>query len=33
VAYAHLAGLTDFFRRHAAAGEVPGGSLAFLPAA
>jgi chorismate dehydratase len=33
LAYAHLAGLTDFFRRLEAAGEVPGGSLAFLPAA
>lgn len=31
--YAHLAGLTDFFRRLAAVGEVPDGSLAFLPAA
>ena len=33
LSYAHLAGLTDFFRRLAAAGEVPDGSLAFLPAA
>ncbi|HEY7876670.1 MAG TPA: menaquinone biosynthesis protein [Gemmatimonadaceae bacterium] len=31
--YPHLAGLTDFFRRLAAVGEVPDGSLAFLPAA
>lgn len=33
LSYAHLAGLTDFFRRLAAAGHVPDGSLAFLPAA
>jgi chorismate dehydratase len=33
LSYAHLAGLTDFFRRLAAAGQVPDGSLAFLPAA
>jgi len=33
LSYAHLAGLTDFFRRLAAAGDVPDGSLAFLPAA
>jgi len=33
LSYAHLAGLTDFFRRLAAAGHVPNGSLAFLPAA
>lgn len=33
LSYGHLAGLTDFFRRLAAAGEVPDGSLAFLPAA
>jgi chorismate dehydratase len=33
LSYAHLAGLTDFFRRLAADGEVPDGSLAFLPAA
>ncbi|HTL94337.1 MAG TPA: menaquinone biosynthesis protein [Gemmatimonadaceae bacterium] len=32
LSYAHLAGLTDFFRRLAAVGEVPDGSLAFLPA-
>ena len=32
LSYAHLAGLTDFFRRLAAAGRVPNGSLAFLPA-
>ena len=31
--YAHLAGLTEFFRRLAAAGRVPDGTLAFLPAA
>jgi chorismate dehydratase len=30
---AHVAGLTDFFRRLAHAGRVPSGSLAFLPAA
>ena len=33
LSYAHLAGLTDFYRRLAAAGQVPDGSLAFLPAA
>ncbi len=33
LSYAHLAGLTDFFRRLASAGRVPDGSLAFLPAA
>jgi chorismate dehydratase len=33
LSWAHLAGLTDFFRRLARAGEVPDGSLAFLPAA
>jgi len=33
LSYAHLAGLTDFFRRLASAGSVPNGSLAFLPAA
>ena len=33
LSYAHLAGLTDFFRRLASAGRVPNGSLAFLPAA
>jgi chorismate dehydratase len=33
LSYAHLAGLTDFFRRLASAGIVPDGSLAFLPAA
>ncbi|HET7564608.1 MAG TPA: menaquinone biosynthesis protein [Gemmatimonadaceae bacterium] len=33
LSYAHLAGLTDFFRRLADAGQVPNGSLAFLPAA
>jgi chorismate dehydratase len=33
LSHAHLAGLTDFFRRLADAGHVPNGSLAFLPAA
>jgi len=33
LSYAHLAGLTDFFRRLTADGIVPDGSLAFLPAA
>ncbi|HXY29529.1 MAG TPA: menaquinone biosynthesis protein [Gemmatimonadaceae bacterium] len=33
LSYAHLAGLTDFFRRLASAGIVPDGSLSFLPAA
>ncbi len=33
LSWSHLAGLTDFFRRLARAGEVPDGSLAFLPAA
>ncbi len=33
LSYSHLAGLTDFFRRLAALGQVPNGSLAFLPAA
>ena len=33
LSYAHLAGLTDFFRRLASVGRVPNGSLAFLPAA
>ena len=31
--YEHLAGLTTFFGKLAAAGHVPDGSLAFLPAA
>ena len=31
--YEHLAGLTTFFGKLAAAGQVPDGSLAFLPAA
>ncbi|MCC6927407.1 MAG: menaquinone biosynthesis protein [Gemmatimonadaceae bacterium] len=31
--YEHLAGLTEFFRRLVAAGRVPNGTLAFLPAA
>jgi chorismate dehydratase len=33
LSYPHLAGLTEFFRRLVAAGMVPDGSLAFLPAA
>ena len=33
LSYAHLAGLTEFLRRLVAAGRVPNGSLAFLPAA
>ena len=33
LSYSHLAGLTEFFRRLVAAGRVPDGSLAFLPAA
>jgi chorismate dehydratase len=33
LSYEHLAGLTEFFRRLVAAGKVPNGSLAFLPAA
>ncbi len=33
LSYKHLAGLTEFFRRLVAAGRVPDGSLAFLPAA
>ncbi|HVB30244.1 MAG TPA: menaquinone biosynthesis protein [Gemmatimonadaceae bacterium] len=33
LSYGHLAGLTEFFRRLVAAGRVPDGSLAFLPAA
>jgi chorismate dehydratase len=33
LSYGHLAGLTDFFRRLAADGDVPNGSLTFLPAA
>jgi chorismate dehydratase len=33
LSYNHLAGLTEFFRRLVAAGKVPNGSLAFLPAA
>ncbi len=32
LAYQHLAGLTEFFRRLVAAGKVPDGSLAFLAA-
>jgi chorismate dehydratase len=33
LSYEHLAGLTEFFRRLVAAGVVPNGTLAFLPAA
>ncbi|HET6679815.1 MAG TPA: menaquinone biosynthesis protein [Gemmatimonadaceae bacterium] len=33
LAYPHLAGLTEFFRRLVSAGRVPNGTLAFLPAA
>jgi chorismate dehydratase len=33
LAYEHLAGLTEFFRRLVSAGRVPNGTLAFLPAA
>jgi chorismate dehydratase len=33
LSYQHLAGLTEFFRMLVAAGKVPDGSLAFLPAA
>jgi chorismate dehydratase len=33
LSYPHLAGLTEFFRRLVAAGRVPNGTLAFLPAA
>ncbi len=33
LSYNHLAGLTEFYRRLVAAGKVPNGSLAFLPAA
>lgn len=33
LSYPHLAGLTEFFRRLVAAGRVPDGTLAFLPAA
>ena len=33
LSYAHLAGLTEFFRRLVSAGRVPDGTLAFLPAA
>lgn len=32
LSYAHLAGLTEFFRRLVAAGRVPDGSLSFLAA-
>lgn len=33
LSYPHLAGLTEFYRRLVLAGEVPNGTLAFLPAA
>ena len=33
LSYEHLAGLTEFYRRLVAAGRVPNGTLAFLPAA
>lgn len=33
LSYPHLAGLTEFYRRLVLAGEVPDGTLAFLPAA
>jgi chorismate dehydratase len=33
LSYHHLAGLTEFYRRLVLAGEVPNGTLAFLPAA
>jgi chorismate dehydratase len=33
LSYAHLSGLTEFFRRLVSAGRVPDGALAFLPAA
>jgi chorismate dehydratase len=33
LSYPHLSGLTEFFRRLVAAGRVPDGALAFLPAA
>ncbi len=33
LSYPHLAGLTEFFRRLVARGQVPDGRLAFLPAA
>ncbi len=33
LSYPHLSGLTEFFRRLVAAGRVPDGKLAFLPAA
>jgi chorismate dehydratase len=33
LSWSHLAGLTDFYRRLAEAGQVPNGSLSFLPAA
>lgn len=33
LSYGHLAGLSEFFRRLAAAGRVPNGTLTFLPAA
>jgi chorismate dehydratase len=33
LSYAHLAGLTEFFRRLVSRGRVPNGTLVFLPAA
>lgn len=33
LSYAHLAGLTEFYRRLVVEGQVPDGTLAFLPAA
>ncbi len=33
LSYGHLAGLTEFYRRLVVAGQVPDGTLAFLPAA
>ncbi len=33
LSYPHLAGLTEFFRRLVLAGQVPDGTLSFLPAA
>jgi chorismate dehydratase len=33
LSYSHLAGLTEFYRRLVSAGQVPDGTLAFIPAA
>jgi chorismate dehydratase len=33
LSYGHIAGLTEFYRRLVVAGQVPDGTLAFLPAA